>query len=77
MVSFLLGLIQSIRRDRERRASARELLGLNDRLLRDIGLRRNQIGDDSAGLFKKAKPFNKRQRPATGSHLRPSLQGCG
>lgn len=77
MVSFLLGLIHSIRRDRERRASARELLGFNDRLLRDIGLQRNQISDDGAGLFKPAKPFNKRQRPAATSHLRPSLQGCG
>ncbi len=77
MVKFLLGLIQTIRRARERRLVARELLSLNDRLLKDIGLRRSQIGHNGAALFKEAKPLIERQRPAAIGHMRPSLQGCG
>ena len=77
MVKFLLGLVQSIQRMRERRLVTRELLDLNDHLLRDIGLRRSQIGDDGAALFKETKPVIRRQRPATIRQVRPSLQGCG
>ena len=77
MVKLLLGLIQSIQRTRERRLLARELLDLNDHLLRDVGLRRSEIGGSSAALFKETKPVIRRQRPAAIGHVRPSLQGCG
>ena len=77
MVKVLLGLIRSIRRNRERRALAREFRSLNDHLLEDIGLRRNQVGDGGAGLFREAKPLGKRRQPAPIACLRPSLQGCG
>ena len=76
MVKFLLGLIQSVQRLRERRLLAHELLSLNDRLLKDIGLRRSQIGANGAGLSKRAKPLTERRRPAAIGHARPSLQGC-
>ena len=77
MVKFLRGLIQTIQRDRERRALAREFRSLNDHLLEDIGLRRSQIGDGGAGLFREAKPVIRRHQPAPVARLRPSLQGCG
>ena len=77
MVKLLLGLIQSIQRTRERRLLASELLDLNDLLLRDIGLRRSQIGDNGAALFKETKPLIRRQRHTAIGYVRPSLQGCG
>lgn len=77
MVKVLLGLIQFMRWNRERRALARKFRSLNDYLLEDIGLRRNQIGDGGAGLFKEAKPLIKRHQPGPVVRLRPSLQGCG
>ncbi len=77
MVRFFLGFIHTIRRARERRLVARELLSLNDRLLKDIGLRPSQIGYNGAALFKEIKPLIKRQRPAAIGHMQPSLQGCG
>ena len=77
MVKVLLGLIQFIRWRRERRALAREFRSLNDHLLEDIGLRRDQIGDGGASLFREAKPFIRRHQPAPVARLRPSLQGCG
>ena len=77
MGKFLLGLIQSIHRTRERRLLTCEFLSLNDRLLRDIGLRRSQIGDNGAALFKETKPLSRRQPPTAVGHARPSLQGCG
>lgn len=77
VVKLLLGLIQFVQRDCERRASAHELLSFNDCLLKDIGLRRSQIGDNGTVLFKETKPVIRRQRPTAISHVRPSLQGCG
>lgn len=77
MVKVLLRLIQLIRWNRERRALAGEFRSLNDHLLEDIGLRRNQIGDGGAGLVREAKPLIRRHQPAPVARLRPSLQGCG
>ena len=76
MVNVLLGIVQAIRRARERRLVARDLLSLNDHFLRDIGLQRGQIGQSGAALFRKTKPLIKR-RPAAVGPMRPSLQGCG
>ena len=78
MDGLIPALIQSIWRNHERRALVAELLRLNDYLLTDIGLHRNEIGADGAGLFKAAQPVVERGRPAImHDRINPYLQVCG
>jgi uncharacterized protein YjiS (DUF1127 family) len=50
------GMLRWLERARARRAALRELYRLDDRLLQDIGLRRDQVGELVDGMFRRSEP---------------------
>ena len=61
----------------ERRVLAKELLRLNDHLLADIGLRRDQVGNGFGPIEDEPPRVPFRRSAVTHGRVNPSLQGCG
>lgn len=74
MRQLFVTLVQAVSAHFRRQASVSALRLMNDHLLLDIGLRREQIDllllPDEPAPVQKAKPVGI-------AHRRPSLQGCG
>jgi uncharacterized protein YjiS (DUF1127 family) len=80
MFGFFIRLAQPVDRHIAQQRLLRSLSRLDDRLLMDIGLRRDQLEtmvlDEASGLVPAKPPVVSKRRVAA-SGPRPSLQGCG